>query len=245
MAAEFGGYGALLRLYVWSFIDPFGALWFIYNLGLFMVTVRLVRNLPWQLVWVAAAALEIAPIQTGLTAVDEFAARFVYFYTGYLFAPLVFRFAARVASRTGLAAAGLAAWAVAEAALVIFGTADLPFVSLAVGFVGAFAVIAFSVLRSRSPAGVPLSWLGAHSLIIYLSFFFPMDVARTLLLKTGVFTDIGTASLLVTLSGITGSALFYLAVQRTGWGWWLFERPAWARIENRVRRPREALQPAE
>ena len=72
-----------------------------------------------------------------------------------------------------------------------------------------------------------------------------MAVSRAILLKTGLITDIGTIALLVTLAGIAGSLVFYALVQWTGWGKWLFERPAWAHIEA-PRRPRnEAMVPAE
>jgi uncharacterized membrane protein YcfT len=244
MAAEAGGYEALLRLYLWSFIEPFGTLWFIYHLALFMVVVRLVKRVPWQAVWIVGAALEIAPIHTGSTLIDEFAGRFIYFYSGYLFAPIVFRFAGRVGAAPLAAGAGLLAWAVLNGAAVWAGLADQPFVSLALGFAGAGAVIAVSVLLARTAAAVPLSWLGANSIVIYLAFFFPMGLARTVLLKTGVIADVGTISLLVTMAGITGPVVFYALVQWSGRGRWLFERPAWAHIDRPLRR-RDVMLPAE
>ena len=42
--------------------------------------------MPWLVVWLGAAALEIAHVNTGSVLIDEFASRFVYFYTGYVFA---------------------------------------------------------------------------------------------------------------------------------------------------------------
>src|SRR3989442_7831577 len=86
-AAEYGWSGAA-GLYLESFIQPFGTLWFIYLLPIFFVVTRLTRGVPAVLLWLAAAALEIAPIETGSVVVDEFASRFVYFYTGYLIPPL-------------------------------------------------------------------------------------------------------------------------------------------------------------
>ena len=74
-------------------IEPFGVLWFIYLLPIFFLVTKATRAVPPILVWIAAAALEIAPIATGATVIDEFAARFVYFYTGYLFAPRIFALA--------------------------------------------------------------------------------------------------------------------------------------------------------
>jgi hypothetical protein len=74
-----------------------------------------------------------------------------------------------------------------------------------------------------------------------------MAVSRAVLIKTGIITDVGTIALLVTLSGIAGSVLFYGLVQWTGYGKFLFERPQWARIDGRRRgkeRP-QAMVPAE
>ncbi|MGH6923533.1 MAG: acyltransferase family protein, partial [Propylenella sp.] len=91
----------------------------------------------------------------------------------------------------------------------------------------------------------PIRWLGEHSIVVYLAFFLPMAVSRALLLKLGIIPDIGTISVLVTLSGIAGPVLLYWLIQRTGFGWFLFERPAWARIDGLYRRQREAMVPAE
>src|ERR1700731_2419601 len=77
-------------MYLQSFIEPFGTLWFIYLLPVFFVVTKATRNLPPLLIWAVAALLEMAHIATGWTAIDEFGARFVYFYTGYLFARHVF-----------------------------------------------------------------------------------------------------------------------------------------------------------
>ena len=82
-----------LWLYAESFVEPFGTLWFIYLLPIFFVVTKLAHGrIPAWLIWLAAAALEIAPIATGWTVIDEFAGRFVYFYTGYLLAPRLFTF---------------------------------------------------------------------------------------------------------------------------------------------------------
>src|SRR5438034_761452 len=78
----------------------------------FFVVTKLAHSLrvPAIVVWLAAAALEIAPIATGSTVIDEFASRFVYFYTGYLLAPRIFALAKYAQSRPETALAGLMAW---------------------------------------------------------------------------------------------------------------------------------------
>src|ERR1700750_858820 len=47
-------------LYLESFIEPFGTLWFIYLLPVFFVVIKLTRNLSPILVWLIAAALEMS-----------------------------------------------------------------------------------------------------------------------------------------------------------------------------------------
>ena len=93
------GLGGVVREYLYAFIEPWGTLWFIYHLALFLLVTRLLKNVPWLLVWGVAAALEIAPIHTGSVLIDEFASRFVYFYSGYVFATCVFRLADEAARR--------------------------------------------------------------------------------------------------------------------------------------------------
>jgi len=72
MAQEHGLAGAAW-LYAQSFWEPFGTLWFIYLLPIFFTVTRLAKRfaVPPALVWLAAAALESAPIATGSTVIDE------------------------------------------------------------------------------------------------------------------------------------------------------------------------------
>ncbi len=239
-AAEMGWRGVGLS-YLESFIEPFGTLWFIYLLPIFFVTVKATRNLPWLAIWLVGAALEIAHVDTGWTVVDEFAHRFVYFYTGYVFAPHVFALAARVQGKPGPTLAGLAVWALINGALVLAGYTDRPFVSLALAFVGAGAVVVVAALMARSDMFRPLRYCGQNSIVIYLAFFLPMAATRIALLKSGIITDLGTVSLLVTAAGVVGALAWYWAVRGTPLRA-LFERPAWARLKP-ARIP--AMQPAE
>src|SRR3954470_25028790 len=97
-AAEHGT-AAAVQLYFFSFIEPFGTLWFIYLLPVFFVVTRLTRAVPPLVIWLIAAALESAPIETGWMLIDEFAARFVYFYTGYWLASYVFGLAVQAQAK--------------------------------------------------------------------------------------------------------------------------------------------------
>jgi uncharacterized membrane protein YcfT len=86
-----------------------------------------------------------------------------------------------------------------------------------------------------------LRYCGEHSIVIYLAFFLPMAATRTVLIKTGVVTDIGTMSALVTFAGVFGALVWYWAVRSTPFRF-LFERPAWTRLTPVRSR---AMQPAE
>jgi uncharacterized membrane protein YcfT len=243
-AAEIGWGGVALE-YLKAFVEPWGTLWFIYHLALFLVVTRLLKNVSWPIVWLAAAALEMAPIHTGSVLIDEFAGRFVYFYSGYVFATFVFRLADAARADRAAAVLGLALWAVLNGLVVFSGHADWPLVSLALGIAGALAVVSGAALMAGSAAARPIAWLGEHSIVVYLAFFLPMAVSRAVLLKTGIITDIGTISVLVTLAGILGPVVLYATIQWSGYGKFLFERPAWARIDGPYRKRREALVPAE
>jgi uncharacterized membrane protein YcfT len=239
-AADIGWRGTGLA-YLEAFIEPFGTLWFIYLLPVFFVVVKATRRVPWIVVWVAGAALEIAHINTGWTVIDEFASRFVYFYSGYIFASHIFGFAARVQGQPRMALLGLTAWTIVNGLMVLGGYADRPFASLALGLVGAGAVVAVAALIARSDACRALRYCGQNSIVIYLAFFLPMAATRIALLKTGIITDLGTISLIVTAAGVIGALCWAWAVRNTPFRF-LFERPEWARLKP-ARAP--AMQPAE
>ena len=236
------GVMSTIWLYIESFWEPFGTLWFIYLLPIFFVVTKLAHNLrvPPLLVWLAAAALEIAHVHTGSTVVDEFASRLVYFYTGYLFAPRIFALAKTADVHPEMALAGLVIWGLLNGLLVFNGFAELPCVSLALGLAGAAAVVSVSVLLAQSNLAKPLRYCGRNSIVIYLAFFLPMAASRALLLKTGWITDIGTISAIVTFAGVVGSLAWFWIVRWTFLRF-LFERPElfWIAAKKRL-----VLQPA-
>jgi uncharacterized membrane protein YcfT len=233
------GPSGVIGLYLYSFIDPFGTLWFIYLLPVFFLVTKLVRRVPPLLVLLVGAALETARIHTGNTLIDEFAARFVYFYAGYWLGSHMFVLARHVQARPRAALMALALWAPFNGFMVWSGYAFMPGISLVMGSLGAIAVIAIAALLAR------LRWLdlvrlaGEQSLAIYLAFFLPMAAARVALLKSGAIPDVGTVALIVTLMAIAVPLLMQALVRNTPLAF-LFERPAWLHW-----RRRPVLQPAE
>jgi uncharacterized membrane protein YcfT len=239
-AAE-GGAMNVVKMYLESFIEPFGTLWFIYLLPIFFVVTKLTRNVPVVVMLVIGAALEMAPIVTGWTVIDEFAARFVYFYAGYVFAARIFGFAEAVRNDFRIATLGLIAWAVLNGTLVYVGVSEWPLVSLTLGFMGACAIIAAAAMLAQLKAVDALRYFGEHSIVIYLAFFLPMAATRTLLLKTGLVPSIGAVSLIVTAVAIAGALVIWWVTRGTRLDF-LFRRPErfWIAPARR-----SSLQPAE
>ena len=215
-------------MYLESFIEPFGTLWFIYLLPIFFVVTKLSRQLPSYagsiMVLGAAAVLETAHVATGWTVIDEFCARFVYFYVGYLFADQVFALSDRARAQPRLALTALAIWVLVDGGLVAIGVSEWAVVTLALGLAGAIAIITTATLLARAHLLRGLRFCGEHSIVIYLAFFLPMASTRALLFKTGLIPDIGAVSLIVTIAGVLGAlAIWRLALMAKAD--FLFERP--------------------
>lgn len=235
------GPSEVVRLYLLSFIEPFGTLWFICLLPIFFVVAKLARGAPVVLIWSIGAALEITHVQTGWTVIDEFTNRFVYFYSGYVLAPYIFSLAAQAQSRQDLALAGLALWAFINGLAVIAGVAALPYISLVLGLTGACAIVTVAALIAQVDLFKPLRYCGRNSIVIYLAFFLPMALSREILIRTGLF-DIGTMSVLITAAGVMGALALFWAVRGTQ-AKFLFERPLACHLAEPKRTP--ALQAAE
>ncbi|MEZ5789737.1 MAG: acyltransferase family protein [Nitratireductor sp.] len=255
--------GELASLFAMSFVEPFGTLWFIYMLPVFFVITRLLKRFHWALVLGAAAVLEILPVHTGWLMLDEFAARYVYFLAGYMFASRIFDLSDWAIANHGKALLLLLAWFLGNAFMTfapmpaslaalsghegVTHLSDLPIVSLVLGAAGAIAVIVLTSLLSRIRGTDFLGYLGKNSIVVYLAFFLPMAVSRAILLKFAPYLDIGTISLLVTICGVVGPVILLAVINWTGFGGFLFKRPKWAMIEKpgKTRPGNPVFQPAE
>jgi uncharacterized membrane protein YcfT len=240
MAANLGIH-EVIRLYLLSFIDPFGTLWFIYLLPIFFVVVKYARHVPVPVIWGLGAGLEISHLDTGWMVIDEFANRFVFFYTGYIFATNIFALTTRVQARPALALLGLTGWALVNGGAVVAGVAALPGFSLVLGLIGAAAVVSIAALMAKSDAFKPLRYCGRNSIVIYLAFFLPMAISREVLIRSHLL-DVGTMSVLITASGVIGSLVMFWIVRGTP-ARFLFERPFRFHLAEPKVRP--ALQAAE
>src|SRR5690606_27539639 len=113
---------------------------------------------------------------------------------------------------------------------------------------GAVAICAISVLLSRLAGFDWLRWVGAHSIVIYLSFVIPMGVFRTVLLAVMPEIDAGLASLATLIVAVVSPIVLYWIIARIGFGGFLFERPSWAHLPGAPgsrREMRPAPAPAE
>lgn len=243
--------------YFMSFIEPFGTLWFIYMLPVFFIVTRLTKAFP-LLMLAIAAILEILPIHTGWLMIDEFAARYVYFFAGYYFASHIFSIADWVRENSNRALVYLGVWSIVNAIIVfapisaadkslipaLTSYAQLPFISLALGGAGAMAIICGGILLSNFKWAAFFEYLGRNSIVVYLAFFLPMAISRAILLKFAPFLDIGTVSLLVMISAALGPVILYWFIQWTGYGKFLFHRPNWACVEETKKPSKAQLQPA-
>lgn len=248
-----GALGAL----AFAIVEPYGVLWFIYMLAVVSAASKLLRQakIPQWATLAGAAALQIASIHTGSYLIDQFAAYFVYFYAGYMFAPHLFRLAEWAGSNAGPALAILAAWAVVNAILVFspgfrldpvhiqMGWAALPGIHLLAALAGAIAIVIAAALLVRQPAMAWLHWLGTKSLVIYVAFALPMSILRVLLLAIGI-VEPNLVSLLTMIAAICGPLVLWWITQKIGFGRFLFERPDWAHIPG-TQGTKPAAAPAE
>ena len=104
------------------------------------------------------------------------------------------------------------------------------------------AVVTVASLLSRMNWAGYLRYAGRNSIVLYVSFVLPMAATRILLLKSGLVSDVGTVSLLVTLVAVAVPLAFRAGVRNT-WARFLFERPQALKFERRRARAVAAAQP--
>lgn len=255
--------GGTLALMASAIYEPYSILWFIYALAVYGLIAKVLHQLrvPHVAVLIVAAAASIAPVATPVSIVNYVAEYFVYFYAGYALAPAIFKLAEWIKAHPALAIAGLAAWALANGALVFspghsvtFGTvtsgvAHIPGANFVMAMAGATVICSASVLLARLATMDWLRWVGAHSIVVYLSFVIPMGSFRTVLLRFVPEIDAGVASLACLIVAVVCPLILYWIISRIGFGKFLFERPAWAHLPgapgSRWGTPRPAPVPAE
>jgi uncharacterized membrane protein YcfT len=225
-----------------SVFEPFSTLWFLYVLVFFSLTAKILKNVSPLLILAGAALLEIAPIHTGWTVVDEYCERMFYFMAGWLLAPSIFALARAAALHKKLALLGLLIWALMNGAAVFWpvnvmgyrSIAEIPVLTLVLGSLGAMAIIIASALLASVKWAEILRYCGEHSIAIYLAFFLPMAAARIALIKSGLIADVGTMSAITLVAAVIGPLVLERMVRDTSFGF-LFKRPAFFSIVSAVK----------
>ncbi len=235
-----GGTPLWLQYLAWLTVDPYHMLWFVAMLPVYFLVTRAVRGVPWWIILPLAALLQIAAFESGWRHFDRFGERYVYFYAGYAFAPLVFQFADWVRENKGKALGLLALWAVVNEGFVLARLHEAPGLSLVLGFVGVGGVIAVAALLQDTRRMQWLRYLGRNSIVVFLAFYIPMVVAAKLLWRFGPPLDLGTQALVITIAAIVVPVIAY-AVLRHSPARILFERPRWAQLGS-VRQPAKTRQ---
>ena len=218
------GWAEVPAVYFEALVRPYSMLWFIYLLPVFYVVTKLLRHAPLPVVWALAAALQIAQVETGVKVLDKFMPYYIFFYSGYVLAPHVFRLARAASAQPVLAVAALAFWALLNWHAVVSGYADAPGISLILGLLGAGAIIIAAALLNGGRAAVPLTYCGRNSIVVYLGFYIPLVVAAKIALSSGWIADPAALALIAATAGVGGSLILYRLVRKTRLAF-LFERP--------------------
>lgn len=223
---------------------PYSVLWFIYALALFSLAIKALHSLrvPHWVALGAGAALQMLPIETTSYFVNDLAEYFVYYYAGYAFAPHILRLVQAIISKPLLGLTYLAIWAAINGFLVFtgpfsvnintihMGIAETPGVLIILAMAGALAVCVLAGLLTYTPIAKAMGYLGAQSLVVYLSFLIPMAASRELLMRTGLISNDTLLSTIVMLIAIISPLIIHAIIVKTGIGRFFFFRPKWAHI---------------
>jgi uncharacterized membrane protein YcfT len=230
---------AFVKLYLWNIVQPTGVLWFVHMLAVFYVVTRLVSRLPKWVVLLAAASLQVAHqalwIDTESFIANRFMEYFVFFFLGYAAAGMVFDVAERAKAKPLFTIAILVGWAVCNDWLTQNNMHALPVYGLMMGLAGALAIVEIAALLSNFRSARFLRYCGQNSIVIYLTFFFPMTVLERFLASKQVIPDVGWACFAIMTISATLPLLFHLAIKRTPLIA-LYSRPNWAKLTGRKRK---------
>ena len=208
-------------------------LWFIQMLPAYFLFTRLTRKIPKWFMFPVICILQAIPfVHTDRMIIDEYWERYAFFYAGYAFAPFFFQFAALVQKHVKIALVGLAVWAIINSLLVNLGLAPKPFIGLALGLIGAMAIITIGALAERARFARWIRYLGRNSIVVYLAFYWPMKFAAYLLVPIAfISSSPGLFTVIITALGLLGSLSIYWLINWRTEDKWLFRRPAWASIK--------------
>lgn len=220
---------AFAAVFAKQLVFPSGSLWFLHQLLVFYVLTRILRNVPAMVVLGIAAILHTllyaGLIETGWSVTDRIANWYVFFFTGYACAPLVFRFASAAGKHRLVTLVALALWGLTNWGFVAVGLGEAPVIALALGLAGAGAIIAVAAMLAELNIGNAIRYAGKNSIVIYLTFFIPMKFAEKALGATGLIPDVGFACLTVLAIAVAVPLGVHAIVKETRLNF-LYRRPA-------------------
>ena len=208
------------KLYLWNIVQPTGVLWFVHMLAVFYVITRAVRRAPQWAVFAVAAALHVAHqaqwIDTPSYAINRAMDYYVFFFIGYAAHKAVFNIADGVAVRPWATGLTLISWAIGQYALTRDPSLQLiPGAPLLMGVAGAIAICEVAKLLSMTRWAGFLRYCGQNSIVIYLTFFFPMTALERTLPQLSMVLDTGFACLIILVISTVLPLLFHRAIKRT------------------------------
>lgn len=224
------------KLYLWNIVQPTGVLWFVHMLAVFYVVTRLVSRLPKWMVFAAAAALQVAHqalwIDTPSYIANRFMDYYVFFFLGYAASGMVFAVAERAKARPRLTLGVLAGWAAANEWLTREGLHHMAGYGLMMALAGALAIVEIAALLSQVKSARFLRYCGQNSIVIYLTFFFPMTILERTLAANRLIPDVGWACFAILIASAILPLLFHLAIKQTPLIA-LYVRPKMFRLNNK------------
>ena len=220
-------------------LEPFGLMWFIYALAVFFAFMRFTRDVRPAIVVMFALSLYFMNVNTGWTMPDEFAHRFIFFAAGVYGAPHVFNAAQWAINNPKRASLTGIFLLIAVAECVFTGKTDLRPVELLTGFVGAAGTIMLVAIATSRGFAKPLAYVGSRSLYVFLAFFLPMAVTRTVMIKLGV-TEGDVITLVTAVMAVSLPLVAYTVVKHTPLVFF-FDRPDAMKLVPAAKLPTGAL----
>lgn len=221
-----------LGQYAYFIAQPFTSLWFITMLPIYFVVTRLTNGFSRPFMLVAATALFIFRLDTGVRLIDNFGKFYIFFLFGYFFAQQIFAIADWLFRRPVVAIVFLLAWLVSNIWVTkLFWSAwdDHLIMLLVAGIAGVLALIALSQLMAVAPGFQWLSYLGANSITVYLGFYIPMLFTGFVARRIHLDLHTNFSSILVWLFCISAPVLLHLLVRGTRLDF-IFHRPRCFRL---------------
>ncbi|MGH1420745.1 MAG: acyltransferase family protein [Hyphomonas sp.] len=226
------------KIFLKALIIPESSLWFIHALAVFYIITWLIRFVPTYYTFAVAAGLQVlhstGMIDTGWSVTNRFMEWYVFFFVGYAGSKYIFDFAKWAASNRRIAIGLVIGWAVVNTLFIALNIADLPGVSLLLGFAGALAIVTIGVFLTGQNWAEFLRHAGKYSIVIYLTFFLPMKILQKVLANSQIIPDVGLASLIVFIFASASPLIFHALIRHTHFNA-LYVRPGFARLKGAKR----------